>query len=343
VPDRIVFIQQGDLVARGFDLASGTFTGEPVTLAASVGGMATSATGIVAHRPASGTRTRMIWFDRHGSALGEVGDGPVNAPQLSPDEGRLAGDRTVGGNRDVWVVDLARGGLTRFTTDAAIDGFPVWSPDPGGSRIVFHSNRNGTFDLWTRTSSGAGADERILETPDHEWPIHWSRDGRFLLFQRSDLKARWDLWALPMTGSDRTPIAVATTPFVERMGEFSPDGQWVVYETNESGRPEIAVQAFPNSSGRWPVSIRGGIAPRWSADGGEIYFIAPDGKMMAVPVTTKGSAFKVGAPATLFSTQIAGQVFRFQYAVSRDGRFLVSQVVTDESAPPIHLILNANR
>jgi Tol biopolymer transport system component len=340
-PDRLLFVQEGALVARGFEVGSGTFTGEPVTLATSAGHFSTSATGIIAHRAASPARVRMTWFDRNGNVLGDVADGTVNAPQLSPDELRLAGDRTVGGNRDVWVADLARGGLTRFTTHAATDGFPVWSPE--GSRMVFHSNRNGTFDLWTKASSGAGSDALLLETPDDEWPIHWSRDGRFLLYQRSDVGARWDLWALPMTGPDRRPIAVASTPFAERMGEFSPDGRWVVYETDESGRPEITAQAVPEASGRWPVSTRGGAAPRWSADGTEIYFIAPDGKIMAVPVTAKGSTFEAGAPAALFTTQIAGQLFRFQYAVSRDGRFLVSRVVAEASAPPIHLILNVNR
>ena len=242
------------------------------------------------------------------------------------------------GNRDIWIVDLARGGLTRFTTHPAVDGFPLWSPD--GSQIAFHSSRNGTIDLWIKPSSGAGAEELLLEERDSEWPIHWSKDGRFLLFQRSDLGARWDFWALPMSGTDRTPFAVANTLFAERLGEFSPDGNWVVYETNESGRPEITLQAFPEPRGRLAVSTAGGAAPRWSADGTEIYFIAPGGKMMAVAVDLKGPTPQLGTPVELFSTGIVAQPFKFQYAVSRDGRFLVNNTPAETSPPPITVILN---
>ena len=340
-PDRLLFVQQGDLVSRGLDVMRGTLTGDPVTLATSVGHFSASATGVIAHRAGPAARTRMTWFDRRGTVLEDVAEGTVNSLELSPDESRLAGDRTVDGNRDVWVINLNRGGLTRLTTHAATDGFPIWSPSDG-SRMVFHSNRNGTFDLWIKASSGAGTEELLLETPADEWPIHWSRDGGFLLYQRSDLRKAWDLWALPTRGSDRTPVAVANTPSAERMGEFSPDGRWVVYDTDQSARPEIVVQAFPDSSGSLPVSTRGGIAPRWSNDGREIYFMTLDGTMMAVPVTTNGPTIEVGVPAALFSIQIAGQLFRPQYDVSRDGRFLISHVVAGESAPPIHLILNVS-
>ena len=340
-PDRLLFVQQGVLFSRELDVTSGTFTGEPVTLATSVENFSTSSTGIIAHRAVSQATVRMTWFDRKGNALGDVPEGAVNTLQLSPDDSRLAGDYTTGGNRDVWIIDLARGGRSRITTHPATDGFPIWSPD--GSRVVFHSDRNGTFDLWIKPSNGAGVDEPLFGTPAAEWPVHWSRDGAFLLYQKSDLRKEWDLWALPMTGSDRTPIAVGHTPFAERIGEFSPDGQWVVHDTDESGRPEIIVQSFPDPGRRRPVSTRGGVAPRGSHGGREIYFVALDGPMMAVPVTTTAATFEVGAPAALFPIQIANQLFRFQYTVSRDGRFLVSHVVAQESAPPIHLILNVNR
>ena len=157
---------------------------------------------------------------------------------------------------------------------------------------------------------------------------------------RSDLRARWDLWALPMTGSQRAPIAVATTQFAERMGEISPDGRWIVYDTDESGRAEIVAQALPEASGRWPVSTGGGGAPRRSANGKEVYFLAPDGKLMAVPITTKGSELEAGSPKALFSTQMPGQTFKFQYAVSRDGRFLINNFIAEGTSAPITVILN---
>jgi hypothetical protein len=133
---------------------------------------------------------------------------------------------------------------------------------------------------------------------------------------------------------------VADTPFVERLGEFSPDGRWIAYDTNQSGRSEIVVQSFPEPRGRLAVSTGGGAAPRWSADGTEIYFLAPDGRMMAVSVHAKASTLDFGTPAALFATHIFAQIFKFQYAVSREGRFIINNVL-ETSAPPIVIILNA--
>jgi Tol biopolymer transport system component len=251
---------------------------------------------------------------------------------------RVAGDDAPGHNRDVWIRDLARDTITRFTTDPAQEGYPIWSPD--GSRIAFHSKRRGTFDLWIKPWSGASVEELLLEESDNEWPIDWSRDGRFLLYQRSDLKAGWDLWALPMTGDDRTPVPVATTPFAEHMGEFSPGGRWVVFDTNESGRSDIVIQAFPQARERLAVSTAGGTEPRWSADGTEIYYVALDGNMMAVPVVVKGSTLELGSPVALFFAGLGRNPFRFEYAVSRDGRFLRNHEVADAPPPPITIILD---
>jgi Tol biopolymer transport system component len=269
-----------------------------------------------------------------------TGEALAVGPELSPDDGRLAFDRMTSGGRDIWLMDVARGGLTRLTTDAAVDGYPVWSPD--GSRIAFESGRKGTLDLWVKASDGSGAEELLLEGQNSEWPMQWSKDGRYLLFQQSDLKAKWNLWALPMTGSDRTPIAVATTPFAERMGQISPDSRWVAYDIDEAGRPEITVQAFPRPSQRWAVSTGGGTAPRWSSDGREIYFVEPGGRMMAAPVRVKHSMLDVGAPVPLFATgmRLQTQLFKFAYAVARDGRFLIS-APAEVAALPIQVIVNA--
>jgi Tol biopolymer transport system component len=343
-PDHIVFTQQGALVARRFDAQRGEVTGDPVTIADVSGtgsgttlGFSTSASGSLAYRVAKATPPRMTWFDRAGSVLAQGAD--LNAPNISPEGRYVVYDRTIEGNRDVWIMDLVRGGSTRFTTDGAIDGFPVWSPD--GSRLAFHSLRKGTFDFWTKRFDGtAGTEELLLETPDHEWPIAWSKDGRFLLYQRTDLNYESSsLFALPMTGADRTPLVVANTPGEERMGEFSPDSRWIAYQTSESGQPEIVVHGFPESKGILHVSTSGGTAPRWRADGKEIYFVALDGKMMAVRVTTTGQTITLGAPEPLFSTHIVSQVFTYQYAVASDGRFLVhNRQLADAS--PITVLIN---
>ena len=338
-PDRLLFIRQGTLVARQFDVARAELTGDPITLASEVGQFAVSASGIIAHRSATGGRqARMTWFDRSGQTV--LGPAlPVNAPELSPDERQVAFDRTTRGNRDIWIMDLARESVTPFTVDPAVDGFPIWSPD--GTQIVFESTRNGTFDLWIKPSSGASPEQMLLGTADSEWPLHWSKDGLFLLYQTSDLMTKWDLWALPMTGSERTPFVVTNSPFAERMGQFSPDGRWLAYETNESGRPEIVAQAFPKASGRYPVSTSGGTAPRWRPDGSEIVFIAPDGMVMGVPITSTGSSLEAGKPMALFPIDIAAQPFKSQYTVSRDGRLIVNNLQPEDSAAsPITLIFN---
>jgi Tol biopolymer transport system component len=303
-----------------------------------------SAEGLVAYRAGGADPRQLTWCDRTGKAAGVAGPPDTEvplSPELSPDGRRVAFDRTVMGNRDVWLMDLARDGLTRFTFDAALDGFPVWSPD--GARIVFESKRKGgSWDLWIKPSSGAGTEQLLLETPNDEWPYDWSRDGRFLLYHVTDPKTGPDVWALPMSGADRKPVAVATTPFAESNAQFSPDGRLVAYETNESGRFEIVVQTFPEPVGKWQPSTAGGRWPRWRADGKELYFIAPDSKMMAVTIAASGTTLEAGKPVALFPSNIVAGPDKAQYAVARDGRFLINQMREGAAAAPITLIQHWN-
>jgi dipeptidyl aminopeptidase/acylaminoacyl peptidase len=177
-------------------------------------------------------------------------------------------------------------------------------------------------------------------------PQDWSSDGRFLLYMLVSPKTAADLWALDMTGDQRTARVVVNTPYEERNGQFSPDGHWLAYQTNESGRPEIVAVPFPDPTEKVLVSKSGGTQPRWHPNGKELYFVALDGQLMAAPITFKnqanGSRMEVGPPVPLFRTQIffgAATNLKAQYAVSRDGRFLISQ--PEESAPTaITLILN---
>ncbi len=252
----------------------------------------------------------------------------------------MAAQRRVLNNFDIWLIDLVRGGMARFTTDPANERTPVWSPD--GTRIAFASNRKGNFNLYIKPSSGVGTEEPLLETPNIKHIQDWSKDGRFLLYSENDPKTATDLWALPMAGNDRKPLVIVNTLFDERNGQFSPDGRWVAYETNESGRFEIEVQPFPNPSGKWQVSTNGGVQPRWRPDGKELYFISPDGKMMAASIAASGATFAAATPVALFPTQLASSVVapKQQYAVSRDGRFLLDQLMESPGNRPITLILN---
>ena len=199
-------------------------------------------------------------------------------------------------------------------------------------------------DLYQGPSDGAGNEQLLFESDQNKAANSFSSDGRFLLFSSTDPKNQTDLWGLPMDGS-RKPFAIVNTPFDERSGTISPNSRWVSYLSNESGRYEIYVRPFPpTSGGQWQVSTAGGIQPRWRPDGKELYYIAQDGKLMAVPIAANGSTLQPGTPSALFQTRIFGGGAtvnsRQQYDVARDGRFLINVAIDDASASPITLLLN---
>jgi dipeptidyl aminopeptidase/acylaminoacyl peptidase len=183
----------------------------------------------------------------------------------------------------------------------------------------------------------------LFASPPLKFPADWSPDGRFLLYLEVSPTTGNDLWVLPMDG-DRKPFPFLTTSFDTRWGQFSPDGRWVAYHSNESGRNEIYARPFPGPGGQSTVSTSGGVYPRWSPDGKELFYLAPDGRLMAAQVAVTGTTLKAAAPVALFQTRIVGGGAsivgsRQQYDVASDGRFLIN--VTTESAPqPISLILN---
>jgi Tol biopolymer transport system component len=356
-PDRIIVANQGALVERQLDIAHGVLIGEPhvlaesaVSLTPNLGGglgVSASAAGHVAYRAGAGARTELVWVDRTGRVLEHAIDADANGmayPDLSPDGRHVAMIRTVQNNQDIWVLDLVRRGWTRFTFDGAQDTVPVWVPD--GARILFTSDRKRSFDIYVGMADQPGNERPLLENSNPKAPQDVSKDGRFLLYYEVTPGNGRDLFAVDLTSRDRRPVAVANTSFEESLARFSPDGRWVAYQTNATGRFEIVVQPFPGPGARIPVSTGGGVAPRWRADGREIYFIAPDGSMMAAAVTMAGAAFDVAAPVRLFATKIvnSGSLASNapQYAVSRDGRFLINQMV-DTASTPITLILNVKR
>ena len=351
-PDRLVFVRQAALIARRLDLARRVLTGDPVTLADAVGvdgfargGFAVSSASQVAYRAGGSASRHLVWVDRKGKAAGAAGEPDANdlrVPELSPNGRMVAMSRAVQGNQDIWLLNLLRGGRTRLTVDAAFDTNPIWSPD--GMRLAFASNRTGVFDLYVKPSNGSGVEERLVNSPNTKQPQDWSRDGQWLVYYELSPTTGHDLWGLDMTAPDQAPRVVAATAAEEVLAQFSPDGRLVAYQTNESGRFEVVVQSFPDAGGKSQVSTAGGVAPRWRADGKELYFLAPDATLMAVPVTNTRTALEAGSPVALFPTRIVdgGTVAlnRPQYAVARDGRFLINQPLGDATAAPITLILN---
>ncbi len=209
---------------------------------------------------------------------------------------------------------------------------------------MFDSNRTGHRDLYQKAANGAGVEELLLQSSGDKTAGGVSPDGRFLLYRASEPpKIVSDLWVLPLDG-DRKPFPFSNTPFEERTGQFSPDGRWVAYQSNESGRYEIYVRPFPGPGGQWQVSNSGGSQVRWRRDGKELYYISPDGKLMAAAVVVNGSSFEAGVPMALFETRIwgggANTNNRQQYDVAADGRFLINVTVGDESTSPITLLTN---
>jgi Tol biopolymer transport system component len=365
----LLFVRGGTLLAQRLDLSRRELAGDPVTVANSVasdavggaGGVSVSSSGLVAYRSGGTSRRQLIWFDRSGTQLGTLGAPDTNylsAPRLSPDGRRAAVWRTVQGNADIWLMDGVR--TTRFTFDEGFDVFPIWSPD--GGRIVFDSNRTGHRDLYVKPSSGAGSEELLLESAQRKIANDWSPDGRFLAYHTAE-PSQYDLWVLPMaedpsadSGQGRQPFVFLNSRFLEAGLTFSPDGRWVAYTSDESGRDEVHVRPFHGASsappadsavaGQWQVSTAGGIFPRWRSDGRELYYIAPDSTLMAVPVTAAGAVIQPGTPLALFQTRIfgGGSVATFvgpQYDVSSDGRFLINTVL-EEASSPITLLQNWN-
>ena len=318
-----------------------------------VGAWSASTTGVLAYRTGAVTGNRkLVSFDRSGTALehpGEVESPTIANPELSPDGRRVAFNQMASGNNDIWVLDMERGVQSRLTFDEGLDHSPLWSPD--GSHLVFWSNRKGIRGVYQVLASGGGAGENLYTRLEPFLPTDWSRDGRFILCRELDAKTGYDLWILPFSpqGGDQTLIPFANTSFQEREGKFSPDGRWVAYQSDESGRYEVYLQAFPGPGGKFQVSKDGGAQPRFRADGQELFYIGLDAKLMAVPIalTEGGETPDLGTPVALFQTRIAGGPIlapgplRHQYAVARDGqRFLINVVTEEAVTSPITLVLH---
>jgi eukaryotic-like serine/threonine-protein kinase len=345
-PGFLLFARETTLMAQPFDAARLQLSGEPFPVAEQVtftgqysySNFSISETGTMVFCSGSVSNRQLVWFDRQGKSLGPVGPpGEYNDIVLSPDEKRVATQRIVSGNSDIWLLDLARGLPSRFTFDAATEDDPVWSPD--GSTIVFSSTRNGRFDLYRKVSSGAGNEELLSKSEADKEGTDWSADGRFVLFDQAGSNGGTDIWILPLFG-DGKPYSLLQTPFSEYQAHFAPDGKWFAYTSNESGRSEVYVQSFPPSGGKWQVSTGGGAQPHWRRDGKELFYLAPDRKLMAVEVKM-GSTFETSAPKTLFQTQVVRYEAPNRYVVTGDGqRFLVNSPVEEVSQTPITVVLN---
>ena len=261
---------------------------------------------------------------------GPSGFRPIDATQQC--SGRLAE------TGDLWVVELERSVPSPFVVDAANDGSPVWSPDSG--RIAFNSTRTGHNDLYVKSFPGGSTEMLLLESSDNKVPIDWSADGKFVLYNSLSQKTGFDLWVVPLAGNGQ-PFPVTQFPSIEDAGRFSPDSQWITYQSTATGRNEIFVKRLLDTSLGKQVSTGGGTDPRWPSDGGEILYTAPDNRVMAVPVTlpAEGTKAQPGIPVPLFMLP-AGAA----YDVTSDGQRFLANVPTAEAAiHPITVVVNWRR
>jgi len=354
-PGHLLFLRGGTLYAQGLDPAAGATVGKPFAVADRIAtglvpvraaaAVSASASGHIAYRTGGEPERRQFqWVDRSGrvlSAVGEPDSGAPMSPSLSRDGRRLAMHRAVDGNVDVWILDLARGAFSRFTSHSANEIHPLWSPD--GTRIFFNSNRRGSYALFEKATDGA-ADETLVAAMQGR-AADWSRDGSELLFERHDPTALSDVWIVPV-GRGQEPRPLIQSEFVESDPQLSPDGAWIAFSSTETGRSEVYLQAFPGPGSRLPVSVDGGAQVRWRRDGRELFFIGLDDRMVSVAISFAGDGRspRLAAPVPLFATSVGGAQqpgSRQQYCVSPDGqRFLMNTILEGAPASPITLILN---
>lgn len=342
----LVFVRQGALLAQAFDFNRNEMVGNPVRIAEQVArfSLATNGILILLERQAD---EQLTWFDRAGKKLGTVGPAAqystFSVPRISPDGQRLAVARPNAPSKlnDIYLFDLKDGRGTPFTFDSKNDIYPIWSPD--GSRIVWASWREAVPNLFQKAASGAGQDEVLLRSAHQKRAYDWSADGRFILYAEVNTQTTFDLWVLPMEG-DYKPWSWLNTSAEERNATFSPDVKWIAYQSNESGRNEIYLQAFvpraPASGGKRQLSTNGGLTPQWRRDGRELYYVATDGKLMAMEVTP-GQVLKVGTPEELFAPSSFHLNADRGYAVTGDGqRFLFLTSADEANVPPFTVVLN---
>jgi eukaryotic-like serine/threonine-protein kinase len=345
---------QRQLVSVAFDVAAGRTSGTATVIANAVGyqpattwsAFAVAENGTLIYNTSVGAaQSALTWIDRTGKELGRIGDAGIMAnPTLSPDGTRLAVDISdpKANNVDIWIESTAEAGNSRFTFDPAEEAVGVWSRD--GRTVAYRSDADGV-SLFLKPATSLEQERKRFTIPvssmDDVIPNSWSLDDQQILFTRQGASGEY-LELLPVAGGD--PTRFLTSKGSETNGQISPDGKWVAYASDESGNWEIYVTSFPGAAGKWQVSRGGGSEPRWRGDSKEIFYLAPSGMLMAVPVNGE-QIFATGTPAALF--QIHGRAAIsstdvFTYDAAKDGkRFLVNHYVKPEHVPPLTILLNA--
>jgi dipeptidyl aminopeptidase/acylaminoacyl peptidase len=352
---RLLFVRNGVLLAQPFDSERVQMAGDAFPVAENISASAfatagsvlrkysfsVSETGTLIYWTPSGQNEQLAWFDRSGKQLETVGPASqLSGVALAPDGQHIVAAMGDFGNMDLWLLDGARGTSSRLTFVRGQNNRPVFSPD--GSRVAFYSGRPSGPGLYQKSANGTGAEEKLLESKGPVFLSDWSRDGRFLTYSVVDPDLQRDLWVLPLAG-DRKAFPFLKTAANENFPRFSPDGRWIAYQSDESGKDQVYVLPFaPSASaaGKWQISVDGGVGGRWRSDGKELFDLAGS-RLMVVEVSAVGGTFRAGIPKMLFDTRMSSPFYWNNYTPSADGRrFLIATPVEQEASLPMTVVMN---
>jgi Tol biopolymer transport system component len=347
--DYILWLRGGTLLAQELDTGTLKLRGEPHAIAgpvSSTGGfgsipVSASASGQLLYNT-TGAASQLTWVDRAGRPLAAVGgvDQYSYTFRLAPDGRHAAATRDRPGGNDLWLLDLERGPNSRFTSASALNIDPVWSPD--GRTIVF---TKGSAQLFRKDSGGSSEEQRVIEGSNQQYANDWSRDGRFLIYHEVAPGLQLDLSILPFTPDGKVPANSKPAPYLrtefnEKNARFSPEPspRWVAYQSDRTGRYEVYIQSFPEPSARVPISTAGGQYPEWGSGGRELFYVAPDNKLMAVDLKITANAVRPSAPRALFTLPIIDNGYS-PYETIDGQRFLV-RAMPQQAPPPLTVIVN---
>jgi Tol biopolymer transport system component len=348
-PGFLMYVRDGVLLAHAFDAKSLRLSGEPMPLvddlhyflSAANAGFSASQSGVLAYHPGH-VASRLVWFDRRGNELGTIGGrAAYGSVRIAPDGRRVAIEivNPRSGTPDLWIHDVARRTSTRLTSNVGSEADPIWSPD--GHQIIFRSDRDGPPDLYQMASAVVGSEQRLLKHAGVQRPTDWTSDGSLVAYTEEDRETGHSLWLLTLGGTPQ-PKPYLRTRFQEGAAAFSPDGRWLAFVSDESGRPEVYAAPINKGTAKRLVSNSGGSAPRWRHDGKELFYFTPDNRLMKVTVNA-GRTFYASAPMPLFRLAspvgFTRRVWYASYDVSPDGeRFLIN--VSDATPSSIHVVFN---
>jgi eukaryotic-like serine/threonine-protein kinase len=343
-PGYLLFSRDGTLLAQRFDADALRVTGDPIPISDNVwlfratgnASFSVSENGSVVHQ-AGPNPARLTWRDRSGRQAGGVGTPALfGRPRISRDGSNIAvevADSRIG-NRDIWIYDVQRGLAKRFTASPADAVSAVWSP--GGDRIAFGSGADSAVDIYEKSINGVGSERLFLKQKGVQLPSDWSPDGSRIVYEdfSPGRTARKELWVLSLTGKPEA-APLLQSPFTASSARYSPDGGWIAFVSEESGRPEIYVVSASGLGGIRRVSASGGTLPRWEGDGKELFYLAANGDLLAIPTRTSGG-FEAGSPTILFTPNPPPE----DYDVAPDGRRFLFQERALEGDVPLTVVVN---